>query len=75
MNLDARKHQLTCLAASLEALSPLAVLARGYSLTFQADGKTLVHSTRDIQPDDLIHSRLAAGYLISRVISTAPIAG
>ena len=40
-DLDGRRHRLARLAASLEALSPLAVLARGYSLTFQADGTTL----------------------------------
>ncbi|MGO8903312.1 MAG: exodeoxyribonuclease VII large subunit [Isosphaeraceae bacterium] len=74
-NLDDRRHRLTRLAASLDALSPLAVLTRGYSLTFQADGKTLVRSTRDVQPDDLIHTRLASGHLISRVVSTAPIPG
>src|SRR5271165_5699246 len=34
LNLDARRHRLTHLAASLDALSPLGVLARGYSLTF-----------------------------------------
>ena len=38
-NLDDRRHRLTHLAASLDALSPLAVLARGYSLTFQAGWK------------------------------------
>jgi exodeoxyribonuclease VII large subunit len=74
-NLDDRRHRLTRLAASLDALSPLAVLTRGYSLTFQADGKTLVRSTRDVQPDDLIHTRLATGHLISRVVSTSPIPG
>ena len=40
-DLDDRRHRLARLAASLEALSPLAVLARGYSLTFQADGAAL----------------------------------
>ena len=69
-NLDDRTHRLARLAASLEALSPLAVLARGYSLTFQADGKTLVRSTRDVHPGDLIHTRLASGQIISRVVST-----
>jgi exodeoxyribonuclease VII large subunit len=77
MNLDARRHRLTHLAASLDALSPLGVLARGYSLTFQADEKVLVRSASDVQPDDLIHTRLASGHLISRVVSTgsSPLAG
>ncbi len=46
MNLETRRLRLARLAASLDALSPLGVLARGYSLTFQADGKTLVRSAR-----------------------------
>lgn len=68
MNLDARRHQLTRLAASLDALSPLAVLARGYSLTFQADGKTLVRFADEIQPGNLIQTRLASGQITSRVV-------
>ena len=67
-NLDDRRHTLTRLAASLEALSPLSVLARGYSLTFLADGKTLVRSTNDVHPGDLILTRLSAGQITSRVV-------
>ena len=67
-DLDDRRHRLARLAAWLEALSPLAVLARGYSLTFQADGKTLVRSTSDVQPGDLILTRLSAGQISSRVV-------
>ncbi|MGO9597710.1 MAG: exodeoxyribonuclease VII large subunit [Isosphaeraceae bacterium] len=69
--LDDRRSRLTQLAASLEALSPLAVLARGYSLTFQADGTTLVRKPDDVQPDDLIQTRLASGQITSRVLRTA----
>lgn len=67
-NVENRRHTLKRLAASLEALSPLNVLARGYSLTFLADGVTLVRSASDVQPDDLIHTRLASGKLKSRVL-------
>jgi len=63
-----RRHQMARLAASLEALSPLAVLARGYSLTFLADGKTLLRASQDVQTGDLIHTRLAAGQVASRVV-------
>ena len=61
---------LARLAASLEALSPLAVLSRGYTLTFQADGKTLVLSPADVRPDDLIQTRLHSGQITSRVVDT-----
>jgi len=67
-DLDGRRHGLARLAASLEALSPLAVLARGYSLTFRADGKTLVRASHDVQAGDLIHTRLASGQIQSRVL-------
>ena len=66
-DLVARRHRVARLAASLEALSPLGVLARGYSLTLMADGKTLVRSSQDVKSGELIHTRLAAGQITSRV--------
>ena len=72
-DLDRRRHQLARLAARLDALSPLAVLARGYSLTFRDDGSTtLLRSAADARPGDLIQTRLARGRLISRVEETFP---
>jgi exodeoxyribonuclease VII large subunit len=50
-------------------LSPLGVLARGYSLTFQADGKTVIRESREAKVGDLIHTRLAVGSISSRVVS------
>jgi exodeoxyribonuclease VII large subunit len=69
--LDERRHRLARLAARLDALSPLAVLARGYSLTFRADGVTLVRSAAEVRPGDLIHTRLAEGQIVSRVEGTS----
>jgi exodeoxyribonuclease VII large subunit len=69
-DLDGRRHRLARLAAGLDALSPLAVLARGYSLTFAADGTTLLRSAAAVQPGDLIQTRLAQGRLVSRVEET-----
>jgi exodeoxyribonuclease VII large subunit len=66
-----RRHHVSRLAASLEALSPLGVLARGYSLTLFADGKTLVRDSRDVKSGDLIHTRLASGQFTSRVDTTS----
>ena len=64
---DTRRHHLARLAAGLEALSPLRVLARGYSLTTGPDGSTVVRKAADVRPGDRIVTRLAAGRLISRV--------
>jgi len=50
-----RRHRVARIAASLEVLSPLAVLARGYSLTFLADGKTLVRASDDVKTGDGSH--------------------
>jgi exodeoxyribonuclease VII large subunit len=71
-DLDHRRHRVAHLAASLEALSPLAVLTRGYSLTFAADGTTLLRSAGAVRPGDLIQTRLAQGHILSRVEGTLP---
>jgi exodeoxyribonuclease VII large subunit len=63
-----RRHRLAQLAVGLEALSPLGVLARGYSMTFQADGKTLLREIREVKTGDLIHTRLGSGLISSRVL-------
>jgi len=70
-SLDDRRHRLARLSAQLDALSPLAVLARGYSLTFHSDGRSLVRSIAEVQPDELIHTRLASGRITSRVVATS----
>ena len=44
------------------------MLARGYSLTFLADGKTLVRASQDLTTGSLIRTRLAAGEISSRVV-------
>ena len=71
-DLDRRRERLGRLAAALEALSPLAVLARGYSLTSLADG-TPLRTAADARPGDLVRTRLADGDFTSRV--EAPDAG
>ena len=67
-DLVARRHRVARLAASLEALSPLGVLARGYSLTLLADAKTLVRNANDVKTGDLINTRLFVGQITSRVV-------
>jgi exodeoxyribonuclease VII large subunit len=64
---DDRRHRLGRLAAGLEALSPLRVLARGYSLTLREDGQTLIRRAGDVRPGERIVTRLGEGQLISRV--------
>lgn len=52
-------------AVQLESLSPLNVLARGYSLTRM--GGTVLRSAQEVKPGDLIETRLNQGTIISRV--------
>ena len=62
------KEQLTHYASQLEALSPLAVLGRGYSLTQLAEDDTLVRSSSQLRDGDKIRSRLSQGTVISQVL-------
>jgi exodeoxyribonuclease VII large subunit len=64
-------EKLAALAAQLETLSPLNVLARGYSLTRTADGR-LVRSAAEVQPGDELVTRVASGEIVSRVERMSP---
>ena len=65
--LQRERLQLQALARSLEACSPLATVARGYSiLTREGDG-TLVHSTTQISVGERLQARLADGTLVLAV--------
>lgn len=58
------------LRSKLDALSPLAVLERGYSLTTRDDG-VLVRSSADIAAGDTLALRFHSGHAKARVLSTS----
>ena len=58
-------------SVSLEALSPLAILNRGYALVFDSSG-TLVKDAGRARVGDEITARVAHGKLIAIVKNTAP---
>lgn len=60
------RSRVEALAGSLNALSPLATLGRGYSICRRADG-SVVHAMSDVVPGDAISVRLARGSLTARV--------
>lgn len=62
-----RRFRLGGLAGRLEALSPLATLSRGYSLTFEASGRIL-RRARDVKEGDAIMVRLPEGSLDAQVM-------
>lgn len=66
------KQALETRAARLQALSPLNVLARGYSLTRTQDGTQLVHSAAQVQPGDRVEVLLTDGRLIAAVERVLP---
>jgi exodeoxyribonuclease VII large subunit len=57
--------------ASLEALSPVAILNRGYALVFNAKGD-LVKDASQLAPGDELAARLAHGRVQARVTKTEP---
>jgi exodeoxyribonuclease VII large subunit len=55
------------LARSLEAVSPLATVARGYAIVRHPDGR-IVRSVQDAAPGDRLEARLTDGTLAVRVV-------
>ncbi|HOW98241.1 MAG TPA: exodeoxyribonuclease VII large subunit, partial [Kiritimatiellia bacterium] len=64
---DAKKQDLRRLAASLKALSPDAVLERGFSITRSADGRVLRDAAR-VAAGERISTKLHRGTLESEVV-------
>jgi exodeoxyribonuclease VII large subunit len=67
--INPRQTRLSRASAGLEALSPLAVLSRGYALVYAADG-TLLRSVAATGPGQTIRARLAHGVLEAEVTQT-----
>lgn len=63
-----KQSQLKNMASVLNAISPLKTLERGYSITMDNKGKTLL-SIEQVEQDDRITTRLRNGNIISRVES------
>ena len=67
-----RAERLAVCAARLQSISPLAVLARGFSLTTRAADDAPIRSSRDVRLGELVRIRLAAGALVARVSEVSP---
>jgi exodeoxyribonuclease VII large subunit len=63
---ESSRRAFTEVASKLEALSPLGVLGRGYSLAWSAQGK-LLRSSDEVAPGDAVRVDLARGRLHCRV--------
>ncbi|QHW30275.1 exodeoxyribonuclease VII large subunit [Paenibacillus rhizovicinus] len=62
-----RRLQLLASMRQLDALSPLKVMSRGYSLVYDEHGTKLVKSVSDVQPGDLLKVKVADGQLECQV--------
>ncbi|RUS48072.1 exodeoxyribonuclease VII large subunit [Cohnella sp. AR92] len=51
----------------LDALSPLKIMARGYSLVYDEQEKSLIRTINEVQPGDVVRVRLADGRLECQV--------
>ena len=61
------QDQWVSAAQRLEALSPLAILTRGYSMTTRDGSPEALTSAAEAPPGTLVRTRLAQGQLLSRV--------
>jgi len=65
-----RIEKLTSLTRTLDAVSPLATLSRGYAITRNAQSGELIRDAALIQKDTLVETRLQKGRLLCRVEET-----
>ncbi len=71
IQLNGGKQRFSTLTAQLEGVSPLATLARGFSVTTAADGK-VVKKTRQLHQGDRLKTRLDDGWVESEVTAITP---
>ncbi|MEK6305724.1 MAG: exodeoxyribonuclease VII large subunit [Pantoea dispersa] len=69
--LNHSRQRFGTLAAQLEGVSPLATLARGFSVTTDAQGQ-VVKKTRQLHTGDLLRTRLDDGWVESQVTELQP---
>lgn len=67
---DSKRQLFENCAGKLNVLSPLAILGRGYSITFDEKGN-LIKRHNQVKAGDLIETRLHSGTLTSKIIKAA----
>ena len=69
--LQSLRHQLNVAAGTLDVVSPLATLRRGYAIVENAAGHVVADSAA-VKPGDELHARLARGAVQVRVERAFP---
>jgi exodeoxyribonuclease VII large subunit len=67
MLLEGRKQQLAAACRTLDAVSPLATLERGYAIVTRPDSNKIIRRTSDIKTGEQIETRLTDGRLLCTV--------
>lgn len=67
--LQQQQQALAAVAKLLHSLSPLSVLARGYSLT-QTPASKVIHSANELSAGDTVHTRLQHGWIEATVTAS-----
>ncbi len=65
-----RREKLAILSRALDAISPLATLQRGYSITLRQTDGSVVHSAQQVRSGDTLKTQLARGRILSKVTGT-----
>ncbi|WP_018694091.1 exodeoxyribonuclease VII large subunit [Algicola sagamiensis] len=67
-----KQHQWSTKLKQLDIVSPLATIARGYSITFDQQQK-VVRETQQVLPGEQLRTRVSDGEIISEVTQVMPI--
>lgn len=67
-----KRQAVRSMAAALDSLSPLAILARGYSIVQTVPEGAVVRRVRDVSAGDRVSARLADGRLLCEVRKVLP---
>ncbi|NUN50838.1 MAG: exodeoxyribonuclease VII large subunit, partial [Candidatus Brocadiae bacterium] len=72
-SLARRRERLSGAAGRLEALSPLRVLARGYSMTRHGRTGEVLRRASQVAPGDLVRTTLERAEIVSKITEVRPV--
>lgn len=75
VSIDRKRQSIATLSGKLNAVSPLAVLARGYSLVYRTSGGELVKQADQVKKGECLLIRPAKGAILCKVLSTGTDSG
>lgn len=65
--MDSRKQRLSELGHTLDTVSPLATLSRGYAITSRQDNGKILRSAKETKTGEIVETKLASGHLVCTV--------